>query len=67
MCYICRQDIKKEAYAHFCPHFRPLGGECTECKKCNLWQKELDIKIVKEAGERAKIEWLKKNPDFQND
>ena len=37
MCYICRKDIKEEKYNHFCRHFRPQGGKCTQCNKCDLF------------------------------
>jgi hypothetical protein len=63
MCYICRLDIRKEGYQHFCQHFRVIpGSQCAECKNCNLYQKEADDKVVKEAARLAKLEWMRKNP-----
>lgn len=61
MCYICRQDLGKgdggEGYRHFCQHFRPLGGKCSECDKCDLYRSEDEDRIVKAAGEDAEREW----------
>jgi hypothetical protein len=38
--YMCRQDVEKIGYQHFCQHFRPLGGACKICDKCGLYDKE---------------------------
>lgn len=61
MCYVCRQGLGKgdggEGYRHFCQHFRPLGGKCSECDKCDLYRSEDDDGIVKAAGEEAERKW----------
>ena len=46
-----------EGYRHFCQHFRPMGGRCTECDKCDLYRAEDEDEIVRRAGERAECEW----------
>ena len=46
-----------EGYRHFCQHFRPMGGRCTECDRCDLYRGEDDDEIVRRAGERAEREW----------
>lgn len=38
--YVCRRDVQDVGYQHFCQHFRPLGGACTLCDKCGLYDKE---------------------------
>ncbi|KAG4304377.1 hypothetical protein PORY_002087 [Pneumocystis oryctolagi] len=56
MCYICRKNIKKESYAHFCDHFRSIPGEkCTECTKCDLYKVNDDIAAI---AEKATKEYL---------
>ena len=61
MCYICRQGLGKgdggEGYRHFCQHFRPIGGMCKECDKCDLYRVLDDDDIVTAAGIRAEKEW----------
>lgn len=37
MCYLCRCDVQDQQYEHFCQHFRPFGGRCTQCSKCELF------------------------------
>ena len=40
MCYTCRQGLGgrgNEGYEHFCQHFRPAGGKCAACDKCDLY------------------------------
>lgn len=72
MCYICRQNIRLEGmslvykgYSHFCQHFRIIpGSECGECKKCDLYQKEVDERTVKAAAKKAKEEWMNNNPSL---
>ena len=49
-----------EGYRHFCQHFRPMGGRCTECDKCDLYRGEDEDEIVRRAGERAEREWRRK-------
>ncbi|RMZ86590.1 hypothetical protein DV736_g6184, partial [Chaetothyriales sp. CBS 134916] len=67
MCYLCRANIGKsgrdgaldgaEGYRHFCEHFRPNGGKCTECDKCDLYKSESEDEMVRRAGEEAEREW----------
>ena len=61
MCYICRQGLGKgeggEGYRHFCQHFRPAGGTCRECDRCDLYRNEDDEAIVRRAGSVAEKEW----------
>jgi hypothetical protein len=59
-CFLCRQDITTERYAHFCPHFRLLPGTpCTECTRCNLYA---DGKSLSRAKEEAIAEWRRRHP-----
>ena len=64
MCYICRQALGRghggEGYRHFCQHFRPAGGVCKECDKCDLYINEDDENLVKRAGALAEKEWREK-------
>ncbi|KAL6717156.1 hypothetical protein ACLMJK_005071 [Lecanora helva] len=64
MCYICRQGLGKggggEGYRHFCQHFRPVGGTCKECDKCDLYRNEDDEGLVAKAGVMAEKEWREK-------
>ena len=61
MCYICRQGLGRdeggEAYSHFCQHFRPGGGRCRDCDKCDLYKSDDDEVLVKMAGQKAEKEW----------
>ena len=61
MCYICRQGLGKseggEGYRHFCQHFRPAGGKCRECERCDLYRNEDDEAVVRRAGFVAEKEW----------
>ena len=61
LCYVCRQGLGKgdggEGYRHFCQHFRPRGGACAECDKCDLYKNLDDDAYIKEAGEQAEREW----------
>jgi hypothetical protein len=59
MCYVCRADIGKEGYRHFCEHFRPSGeGECAEaCGKCDLYKVEDEEAAVKRAAQQAEGDW----------
>jgi hypothetical protein len=62
MCYICRQEITaREGYAHFCQHFRPAGGRCTECHKCDLYGDEDEEKSIRMAVEEAEKAWREKD------
>lgn len=64
MCYICRQALSRysggEAYTHFCQHFRPAGGKCEVCNKCDLYQADDEETLVRRAGETAEMEWRKR-------
>ncbi|KAJ3314166.1 hypothetical protein HDV04_000938 [Boothiomyces sp. JEL0838] len=45
-------------------HFRIVpGSKCTECKKCDLYQKEADAQVVKLAAIEAEKEWRRQNPE----
>ena len=65
MCYVCRQGLGSrglggedgEGYRHFCQHFRPKGGRCGECDKCDLYKGEDEDVTVRRAGEVAEREW----------
>ena len=61
MCYVCRQGLSTiaggEGYRHFCQHFRPMGGVCNECDKCDLYKNLDDDDIVMSAGIAAEKEW----------
>jgi hypothetical protein len=61
MCYICRQGLGKseggEGYRHFCQHFRPVGGKCGECERCDLYRDEDEEGVVRRAGLLAEKEW----------
>jgi len=62
MCYLCRTDIKKESYQHFCQHFRQKPGTgCTECDKCDLYIQEDESQIIKLAAQKAAQEYYAKN------
>lgn len=51
------EDFGGEGYNHFCQHFRPVGGRCTDCEKCDLYKSENEDEIARRAGERAEKEW----------
>ena len=61
MCYICRQGLGKgeggEGYRHFCQHFRPQGGVCKDCDKCDLYKNLDDDVHIREVGAKAEKEW----------
>lgn len=58
MCYICRAEItSKEGYTHFCQHFRPHGGRCNECERCDLYGDEDEGDAIRRAAERAEKTW----------
>lgn len=64
MCYVCRQGLGKgeggEGYRHFCQHFRPAGGKCGECDKCDLYRDVDDEGVVGMAGVLAEKQWREK-------
>lgn len=58
MCYICRAEItSKEGYSHFCQHFRPHGGRCSECERCDLYGDEDEGDAIRKAAEGAEKIW----------
>ena len=61
---MCRQDIGNQKYDHFCQHFRIVpGSDCSECKKCDLFQKERDDVAVANAARKAEKEWIALYPN----
>ena len=58
MCYLCRADVRESGYSHFCPHFRPEGGACTVCTRCDLYKNEDEEEVVRQARESAEKEWF---------
>lgn len=61
LCYICRQEItSKEGYGHFCQHFRPNGGRCSECDRCDLYGDEDEEAAIRHAAEEAEKAWRQK-------
>ncbi|KAI7184851.1 hypothetical protein KC363_g7481 [Hortaea werneckii] len=61
MCYICRQEVtSREGYAHFCQHFRPNGGRCSECERCDLYGDEDEEAAIREAVGVAERAWRDK-------
>ncbi|KAI8971413.1 hypothetical protein BDF20DRAFT_915242 [Mycotypha africana] len=65
MCYVCRKDIKRESYAHFCDHFRETPGvKCNKCNKCDLYKTDPEDKLVKQAAARAKKQYLQAHPEL---
>ena len=57
MCYVCRNEIGKEGYSHFCQHFREQRGRCRECDRCDLYAVEDEEAVTRRAAERAEREW----------
>ena len=51
------EEEEGEGYRHFCQHFRPAGGKCTECDKCDLYRGEDQDEVVRRAGELAEKSW----------
>lgn len=49
ICYICRMNITKSGYNHFCNHFRENAGPCNQCNRCDLWKSPSDLKAIDEA------------------
>ncbi|KAG9763000.1 hypothetical protein KCU73_g1642, partial [Aureobasidium melanogenum] len=60
MCYVCRQEIGKEGYVHFCQHFREAGGRCTECDRCDLYVVEDEEGTIRKAAIQAEKDWLQR-------
>lgn len=68
MCYICRQEITaKEGYGHFCQHFRPHGGRCSECDRCDLYGDEDEEAAIRKAAEAAEKAWKEKEGGSEGD
>ncbi|KAI8884855.1 hypothetical protein K501DRAFT_284663 [Backusella circina FSU 941] len=64
MCYVCRKDIGKESYRHFCEHFRDRPGtKCTQCKKCDLYKTDPEDEAVQLAATRARKQYLQAHPE----
>ena len=62
MCYICREEI--QGYDHFCQHFRPMGGKCDQCSKCELFGGGSDDDaLIRKAGRRAMKRFFDFHPD----
>lgn len=58
MCYICRADVGREGYLHFCQHFRAEPGKrCGECERCDLYRDEEEEEVIRRARRRAVGEW----------
>jgi hypothetical protein len=57
------EGAEGEGYRHFCQHFRPTGGRCNECEKCDLYRGEDEDEIVHRAGKRAEAEWRKRQSE----
>eukprot|EP00451_Oxyrrhis_marina_P008661 CAMPEP_0204321760 /NCGR_PEP_ID=MMETSP0469-20131031/8334_1 /ASSEMBLY_ACC=CAM_ASM_000384 /TAXON_ID=2969 /ORGANISM="Oxyrrhis marina" /LENGTH=593 /DNA_ID=CAMNT_0051303083 /DNA_START=21 /DNA_END=1798 /DNA_ORIENTATION=+ len=51
MCYVCREEVS--SYSHFCQHFRPMGGKCKECQKCEMYATPDDNPEMVAAGRQA--------------
>ncbi|KAI8371359.1 uncharacterized protein BYT42DRAFT_579965 [Radiomyces spectabilis] len=67
MCYVCRKDVRREQYTHFCQHPRDPGSlGCDQCNKCDLWQTERDDAVAKRAGEKARRDYLQAHPELQH-
>jgi len=68
MCYICRQEItSKEGYGHFCQHFRPTSGRCSECERCDLYGDEDEEAAIRRAAEAAEKTWREKENGREGD
>ncbi|KAI8637851.1 hypothetical protein BD408DRAFT_423867 [Parasitella parasitica] len=67
MCYVCRKDIAKESYSHFCQHFRYRPGtKCVQCSKCDLYKTDPEDELVQRASARAKKQYLQAHPQVAN-
>ena len=61
ICYVCRADLRREGYSHFCQHFRDVPGECNKCRKCDLWKAPDETRLIQDAAKRAKSEFQTKS------
>ncbi|KAL0137965.1 hypothetical protein V8B55DRAFT_1533700 [Mucor lusitanicus] len=67
MCYVCRKDIGKESYSHFCQHFRDRpGSKCNQCNKCDLYKTDPEDELVQRASARARNQYLQAHPQAAN-
>ncbi|KAL9554837.1 hypothetical protein MBANPS3_002638 [Mucor bainieri] len=67
MCYVCRKDIGKESYSHFCQHFRDRPGtKCNQCNKCDLYKTDPEDELVQRASARARNQYLQAHPQAAN-
>ena len=60
MCYVCRQEIGREGYGHFCQHFREAGGRCSGCDRCDLYIVEDEEGTIRRAAIQAEKDWLER-------
>lgn len=60
MCYLCREDVRRVRYKHFCQHFRIEFGPCSKCDRCNLYEIEDENAVARAAARRAAQEWSEK-------
>ncbi|KAF2763044.1 hypothetical protein EJ05DRAFT_24020 [Pseudovirgaria hyperparasitica] len=68
MCYVCRDKIGTEGYAHFCQHFRRTpGANCVQCDRCDLYRTEDEEALRKRAGEEAEKNWRENNALVEDD
>jgi hypothetical protein len=59
---VCRADIRKESYKHFCQHFRQVPGTaCEECDRCDLYVQEDEDAAISHAAENAEAEYFQKH------
>ncbi|KAG0934302.1 hypothetical protein G6F57_008878 [Rhizopus arrhizus] len=66
MCYVCRKDILKESYKHFCDHFRAIpGSQCTKCTKCDLYKTDPEDQAIQSAAEKARGQYLQAHPEIR--
>lgn len=66
MCYVCRNEISRDGYRHFCEHFRPLAqGSCAACTKCDLYRSEDEDIVVARAAEDAERAWRAQHGDAE--
>ena len=60
MCYMCRVEV--QGYDHFCQHFRPAGGACTKCSKCDLFGTCDDEGLIRRTGRDAMDRFFQRHP-----
>uniref|UniRef100_A0A7S4LQN9 RING-type domain-containing protein n=1 Tax=Oxyrrhis marina TaxID=2969 RepID=A0A7S4LQN9_OXYMA len=62
MCYVCREQVS--GYSHFCQHFRPAGGKCDKCHKCEMFATPDDNPEMVAAGRQAVALFVAKHRDI---